>query len=88
MPTFIRYVFLIVSLLGFSTAFASDEGKDCFSLMDNENYKEALLQCTTLAKQGQAKAQFNVGLLYDDGLGVTQDYKQAAHWYTKAAIKS
>jgi len=37
------------------------------------------------AEQGDASAQYYLGLTYDLGQGVTQDYKQAAYWYTKAA---
>lgn len=37
------------------------------------------------AEQGQAIAQFDLGLMYDKGEGVIQDYKQAVHWFTKAA---
>ena len=38
-----------------------------------------------LAKQGDAKAQYKLGLMYDDGEGVQQDDKTAVKWYTKAA---
>jgi TPR repeat protein len=34
-----------------------------------------------LAKQGHATAQFNLGIMYDNGRGVTQDYAKAVHWY-------
>jgi len=37
------------------------------------------------ADQGQADAQFNLGGLYINGEGVSQDYTQAAAWYRKAA---
>jgi TPR repeat protein len=37
------------------------------------------------AEKGEAKAQFNLGLMYDNGQGVPQDYNEAAKWYTKAA---
>ena len=37
------------------------------------------------AKQGNAKAQVNLGLMYEQGQGVRQDYTQAAQWYRKAA---
>ena len=40
---------------------------------------------STLAEQGDAKAQFNLGLMYSKGQGVTQDSKQAVKWYRKAA---
>ncbi len=37
------------------------------------------------AEQGDVDAQYNIGVIYDNGQGVPQDYKQAAKWYTKAA---
>ena len=37
------------------------------------------------AEQGDAKAQYNLGNMYDNGQGATQDYKQAVKWYRKAA---
>ena len=42
---------------------------------------------TTLAKaqQGDADAQCNLGLMYEKGNGVTQDYAQAVAWFRKAA---
>ena len=37
------------------------------------------------AEQGFAKAQFNLGLTYDNGRGVPQDYKEAVKWYRLSA---
>lgn len=37
------------------------------------------------ADQGNVKAQFNLGLMYDSGIGVPQDHKEAMEWYLKAA---
>jgi TPR repeat protein len=37
------------------------------------------------AGQGNAMGQFMLGVLYDNGDGVPQDYGQAAAWYRKAA---
>ena len=37
------------------------------------------------AEQGDATAQYNLGVCYGDGVGVTQDYSQAAHWFRQAA---
>jgi alpha/beta superfamily hydrolase len=37
------------------------------------------------AEQGLAVAQLNVGIAYDEGLGIPQDYTQAIEWYRKAA---
>lgn len=38
-----------------------------------------------LAEKGDANAQFVLGLKYDTGKGVPQDYVEAAKWYRKAA---
>ncbi len=38
-----------------------------------------------LARQGDAVAQFNLGLMYDRGRDVEVDYGQAAMWYRRAA---
>lgn len=46
---------------------------------------EAVRQLKPLAEQGNAEAQFNLGSLYYQGVGVTQDYPQAIQWMYKAA---
>lgn len=38
-----------------------------------------------LAANGDARAQYELGFMYDRGLGVPQNYKEAASWYLKAA---
>ncbi len=49
------------------------------------DYGTASRQWRPLAEQGNAKAQFNLGVMYDRGLGVPQDYAEAVKWYRKAA---
>ena len=38
-----------------------------------------------LAEGGDKIDQFNLGIMYENGEGVPQDYKEAVKWYTKAA---
>ena len=38
-----------------------------------------------LAESGNATAQYNLGIMYDNGDGVIEDDKLAVKWYTKAA---
>ena len=45
----------------------------------------ALHEWRPLAEQGYAKAQNNLGVVYDNGYGVPQDDAQAVDWYRKAA---
>ena len=37
------------------------------------------------AEQGDASAQYNLGLTYDNGIGVPQDHAEAAEWTRRAA---
>ena len=37
------------------------------------------------AQAGNANAQYNLGVLYDTGVGVSKDEKEAVKWYTKSA---
>ena len=39
------------------------------------------------AEQGDATAQYNLALMYDNGRGVPQDYVQAHKWYNLAAAR-
>ena len=54
-------------------SFGSDSGDDITKRL------------TLKAEQGDAEAQFNLGLKYENGQGVAQDYTKAVYWYTKAA---
>ena len=49
------------------------------------DFATALREWTPLAEQGDADAQFNLGVMYDKGEGVPQDDKTAVKWYRLAA---
>lgn len=49
------------------------------------DYAEALRNWLPLALDGVRAAQFNMGLLYAQGLGVTKDEVEGARWYRLAA---
>ena len=48
-------------------------------------YATALREWRPLAEQGNAKAQYNLGLMYRKGQGVPQDDAEAVGWWRKAA---
>lgn len=52
---------------------------------DNENYRRAFDELLPLAKQGNAKAQQLIGLLYRFGQGTSIDLQQWVKWTTQAA---
>jgi len=49
------------------------------------DYEAAYEEWLPLAKLGDAEAQYNIGVMYDEGAGRPQDLASAADWYRKAA---
>jgi TPR repeat protein len=47
--------------------------------------EEELKSLLQKAEQGDAQAQYNLGRMYEEGSGVSQDYAQAMAWWRKAA---
>jgi TPR repeat protein len=49
------------------------------------DYQAAFDEWLPLAELGDVEAQYNLGVMYDEGTGVEQDFVKAAGWYRKAA---
>lgn len=49
------------------------------------DYATALKEWQPLAEQGEPHCEYNLGLLYAQGLGVPKDFARAAEYYRKAA---
>jgi TPR repeat protein len=49
------------------------------------DYGTALRLWRPLAAEGDAMAQFYMGVLYENGWGITRNYAEAAKWYRLAA---
>ena len=47
---------------------------------ESGDYATVFREWTPLAKQGNARAQYLLGSMCNEGLGVPQDYKAAAKW--------
>jgi len=80
-----RFVFATIFSLIFTPAHADDfqEGSAAYERRD---YATALAKFRLAADRGSAEAQLNLGLMYYNGLGVQQDYKEAERRY-KLAIR-
>ena len=50
-----------------------------------EQNEEAVKWFQKAAEQGNATAQYILGVAYAEGKGVEQDYKEAVKWFQKAA---
>jgi len=56
-----------------------------FSALDERDYDEAYLIFHALAVHGDGTAQYQLGSLYYQGLGIRQDYSDASLWYRRAS---
>jgi len=82
-------VFLETETLGWEpnaqareTMSSYQEGLDAYERGD---YETALKEWRPLAKQGDADAQYSLGVMYHKGQGVPQDYQEAVRWFRLAA---
>ena len=84
----IKLVALGLSLLlaSVSVCYAQDFEKG-FNAYNSGDYATALREWRSLADQGDADAQYNLGLMYANGQGVIQDYKEAVRLYSLAAAQ-
>lgn len=58
---------------------------DAIKAYQQGNYTAAYEIWLPLARQGNSAAQYNIGLLYQHGLGVSRQFATAVKWYTQAA---
>ena len=66
---------------------AADLLGDGAEAYDTGDYGEAAHIWRPLAEDGDAMAQFNLGLLHETGRGVAEDAAAAAAWYERAALQ-
>lgn len=76
----------LLSLVLFTTAHAGDlqAGIEAF---DQRDFAVALREFRPLANQGNPRAQFFLGFMYDFGKGVPEDEIRAYAWYSIAAAR-
>ena len=79
-----RRIVSALLLLAASSSVAADfaAGVEAYERGD---YATALREFRPLAEQGDAAAQFNLGLMYANGEGVPEDDIQAVFWWRQAA---
>jgi len=58
---------------------------DAFAIYNRGDYASAIKAFRTLADQGNANAQFNLAVMYEQGQGVPQSHEEALKWYRLSA---
>lgn len=63
----------------------ADSLSDANRVYDAGDYEKAAKLYSPLAKDGNAEAQYTLGMMYRAGRGVPHDYTEARKWYLLAA---
>ena len=71
----------IAVLFGSVGVSASADYQKGLTAYKDKDYATALREWTPLAEQGNADAQKNIGRMYGNGMGVTQNFKTAVKYY-------
>ncbi|MFZ1210191.1 MAG: SEL1-like repeat protein [Pseudolabrys sp.] len=77
----------VLLVLSFAEPAAAGPLGDADAALKRRDYATALRFIRPLAEQGDASAQYNLGVLYDNGLGVPQDKVRAYMWFTLSAAQ-
>ena len=70
---------------GDDSAVEAGEAADAYDAFLSGRYEEAIAMWLPLANGGDASAQFNLGVMYANGLGVDRDMQSAMDWWARAA---
>jgi TPR repeat protein len=77
----------VLLVLSFAEPAAAGPLEDADAALKRRDYATAMRFIRPLGEQGDASAQYNLGVLYDNGLGVPQDKVRAYMWFTLSAAQ-
>ena len=63
----------------------NEELKKGLESFRSEDFATAIVEFIPLAEEGNAEAQYRLGLMHDNGDGTKQNSEEAIKWYTLAA---
>jgi len=76
---------IVLWMLGWAGVTIAGDWQNGLWAYDTRNHVTTLREYRELAEKGDADAQVALGVMYEDGKGVPQDYAEAARWYRLAA---
>jgi TPR repeat protein len=77
----------IILVMSFAASVAAGPLEDAAAAVKRRDYATAVRLIRPLAEQGDASAQYNLGVFYDNGLGVPQDHVRALMWLNLSAAQ-
>jgi S1-C subfamily serine protease len=84
-----RFAVLLVSILVLCGPVAAQADTAAgWRAYENDDYRTAYKEWDAAARRGDAEAQYGLGLLFEFGLGLPQDFAKAVEWYSRAAARN
>jgi len=80
-----KLLLILVLAVMFSSVVRAGDYADGTKAYEERDYVTALTLFFPLADQGSATAQFNLGVMHENGIGVIKDFKKSVDWYRMAA---
>jgi TPR repeat protein len=77
----------VILVSSFASSVAAGPLEDAAAAVKRRDYATALRLIRPLAEQGDATAQYNLGVFYDNGLDVPQDQVSAYMWFSLSAAQ-
>ncbi len=81
-------ILILFSIFLISVPSFANDFQDGLDAIYETDYEKALEKLVPLAEQGHASAQYNLGVMYEWGNGVTQNDSIAIKWYKLSAERS
>ena len=75
----------LMIVIGITAVVYAGQNEDTIAAYQRGDYGKAFSLAEPLALQGDAQAQFALGIMYSDGKGVRQNDAEAAKWFRKSA---
>lgn len=81
-----RWLFCLISALSLYCGLVkADTFGDAGAAYVKGDFAQVVTLLRPLAEKGNSEAQYKLGVMYDEGKGVVQDYKEASKWYRLSA---
>ena len=81
----LRATLLALSLVLSAPQVSADTIDDAYDAYQRGDFDTAAKTYRKLAERGDVVAQYNLGVMHENGQGIPQDYAEAVRWYTRAA---
>ena len=84
-PVFVRLAALFLVSALFAPATAAEDIPAAAAAFERQDYATALTAYEPAAREGNAQAQYRMGMMYRFGWGVDKDFRVAREWFEQSA---